>query len=126
VQGISAVDTLCIPLPTLPDVDAACQADASGRLGFMDRQACDAMLAPCCAQREVPHPRRVVEPVASPPPPEVAPRIAVEPLPKSSDTVTRLREMGTSSARAWFIVALLSLLVLGTLAGYAVSLLAVR
>ncbi len=49
VQGISAVDTLCVPLPTLPDVDSACQADATGRLGFMDRQACVGMLAPCCA-----------------------------------------------------------------------------
>ena len=126
VQGISAVDTLCVPLPTLPDVDAACQADASGRLGFMDRQACVGMLAPLCAQRLVAHPRRVVEPAAPPAPPEAAPRAAVEPVPPASSAVTRLREMGASSMSGWFIAGLLTLLLLGTLAGYAVSVLAVR
>lgn len=126
VQGISSVDTLCVPLPTLPDVDAACQMDASGRLGFMDRQACEAMLAPSCAQRLVANPRRVVEAVAPPPPPEAAPRAAVEAPPPASNTVTRLREMGASSMSGWFIAGLLTLLLLGTLAGYAASLLAVR
>jgi hypothetical protein len=126
VQGISAVDTLCVPLPTLPDADTACQADATGRLGFMDRQACVGMLAPTCAQRQMPTPRRVVEPVAPAPPTQVAPRAVPEPQPELSTTVMRLREMGSSSTSAWFVAALLSLLVLGTLAGYAASLLAVH
>jgi hypothetical protein len=92
----------------------------------MDRQACVGMLAPTCAQRQMPTPRRVVEPVAPTPPTQVTPPVVAVPQPELSTTVMRLREMGSSSTSAWFIAALLSLLVLGTLAGYAASLLAVR
>jgi hypothetical protein len=130
VQGISAVDTLCVPQPTLPDVDATCQSDAGG-LGFMDRQPCAAALMPTCAQRPSPLARKVVEPApASAPEPAsvlLAP-LAAEPAPEVSKTVRRLREMSShSSGRAWLVAGgLIWLAVLGLLAGYALSVFAVH
>jgi hypothetical protein len=130
VQGISAVDTLCVPEPTLPDVDATCQSDAGG-LGFMDRQPCAAALLPTCAQRPSPLARKIVEatPASAPEPPSapLAP-LAVEAGPRGSKTVRRLREMSSgSSGRAWFVAGgLIWLAVLGLLAGYAASVFAVH
>lgn len=127
VQGISAVDTLCMPQPTLPDVDATCQPGTGG-LGFMDRQPC-AATEPTCAQRPSPVARTMIEPA-----PATAPAsgsqapLSIEPAPEVSKTVSRLREMSSgSSARAWLVAGgLLWLAVLGLLAGYAVSVLAVH
>lgn len=130
VQGISAVETLCIPPPTLPDVDAKCQPVASGAVAFLDRQPCCDPVAPTCAQRQVPAARRVIEaPVAPepPPPPVVVPPSArgAEPI---SQTVKQLTRLGTSSSNTlWFVAAgLLGLALLGLLAGYAATLLAMR
>lgn len=128
VQGISAVDTLCVPQPTLPDADAYCQSEAGG-LGFMDRQICEAALMPTCAQRPSPVARKIVEPVSAPEPAVVplAP-VALEPVPEASNTVRRLREISSgSSGRVWFVAGgLLWLAVLGLLAGYALSVFAVH
>lgn len=122
VQGISAVDTLCVPEPTLPDVDAVCQ-DVGVGLGFMDRQPCSDGAMESCAQRLVPVVRRVVEPVTVPKPAALPPPLPEEEA-EVSRTVQRLREMSTgSSGRAWFFAGLLWLAVLGSLAGYAASLL---
>jgi Protein tyrosine and serine/threonine kinase len=128
VQGISAVQTLCIPEPTLPDASEACQLESSGGLGFMDRQPC-AMLTANCAQRPLPIARRVA-------PPEPAPArasnvaltaVPLEPQPPQSKTVQRLRELSTgSSGRVWFVAGLFWLAVLGSLAGYAASHLGMR
>jgi hypothetical protein len=130
VQGISAVDTLCVPLPTLPDVDATCQSDGTG-LGFMDRQPCAVALMPTCAQRPSPLARKIVEPApASAPLPASVPIAlgAIEPVPEVSKTVRRLREMSSgSSGRAWVVAGgLFWLAVLGLLAGYAASVFAVH
>jgi hypothetical protein len=124
VQGISAVDTLCIPAPTLPDVDATCQSETGG-LGFMDRQPCQVAME-CCAQRPATSVRRVVEPApASAPLPLAAPPVADEP--ESSLTIRRLRKIALGrSNRAWFAAGLVWLAVLGSLAGYAASVLSVR
>jgi hypothetical protein len=123
VQGISAVDTLCVPQPTLPDADASCQVSGD-HLAFMDRQLC-CVLTESCAQPRISPPRRVVEPVVRVrAPSEMAlPMLEEEP----SRTVRRLREMGEgSSGRAWFAAALLWLAILGLLAGYAASRLTVH
>jgi len=127
VQGISRVEILCIPPPTLPDVDAACQADASVAIGFMDRQACCDLAAQGCAQREKPVTRHVIEAPAPPPPPPAlaAPPVAAEPVPMSR-TMKQLAGAASSNA-VWFVAAgLLALALLGLLAGYAASMLAVR
>jgi len=130
VQGISAVDTLCVPQPTLPDVDSTCQSDTGG-LGFMDRRPCAAALMPTCAQRPSPLARTIVEPppasASEPASVPLAP-LAVEPSPEVSTTVRRLREMSSgSSGRAWFVAGgLIWLAVLGLLAGYAASVFAVH
>jgi hypothetical protein len=126
VQGISAVDTLCVPLPTLPDVDASCQS-SDDHLGFMDRQRCsDDAVAESCAQPRILAPRRVVE--AAPPSRAAvllrAPAV-IEPPP--SRAVLRLRQMGSgSSGPAWFAAGLFWLAVLGLLAGYAASRLSIH
>jgi hypothetical protein len=128
VQGISGVDTLCIPAPTLPDADTACQSEASGALGFMDRNPCEAA-APRCAQRQMPVTRHVIEAPAPPPPPVVvAPAVAAAPPTTRSRTVKQLHAIGASSSSTiGFVVAgLLALAVLGLLAGYVASMLAVR
>lgn len=127
VQGISDVDTLCIPLPTLPDVDAACQSDESGALGFMDRQPCwTSRAAESCAQRPTPVARRVVEAPASPLP-AAAPRVEQEPQ-EASRTRMRRRERGPGPSNpGWSVAAgLLALALLGLLAGYAATLLSMR
>jgi hypothetical protein len=129
VQGISAVDTLCVPPPVLPDVDAACQSEAGGSLGFMDRNPCDtAVLA--CAQRQVRLGRHLIEAPAPPPPVPavVAPPVIVEPKQDLSRTVGQLRAIGGGSpSTVWIIVGgLIALAVLGLLAGYVASMLAVR
>jgi hypothetical protein len=119
VQGISAVDTLCVPQPTLPDVDASCQA-AVDHLAFMDRQPCSASTE-SCAQPRLSPPRHVVEPAPVRAVPAL-PLPAPEEGPEPSRTVQRLREMGEgSSGRAWFAAGLLWLAILGLLAGYAAS-----
>jgi hypothetical protein len=130
VQGISAVDTLCVPPPTLPDVDASCQSDPSGALGFMDRNRCEAAVQ-SCAQRQMPVTRHVIEAPAPPPTPLpiiMAAPVAAAPPSSAARTVKQLRAMGAgSSSTAWFVVAgLLALALLGLLAGYAASMLAVR
>jgi hypothetical protein len=126
VQGISTVDTLCIPEPTLPDVDAACQSEADGRLGFMDRQPCSAIGVETCAQRLAPIVHRVAPPAAPPAPASAPPVAAVRESQTEalSTTAQRLREIGaTSTNRAWFAAGLVCLALLSCLAGYAVSLL---
>jgi hypothetical protein len=130
VQGISGVDTLCIPAPTLPDVDTACQAEASGALGFMDRNPCEAVV-PCCAQRQVRITRHVIEAPAPPPvlpSVVVAPPVVAAPPTSRSRTVKQLHAIGAgSSSTIGFVVAgLLALALLGLLAGYVASMLAVR
>jgi len=128
VQGISGVDTLCIPAPTLPDADTACQSDESGALGFMDRNPCEADV-PRCAQRRVPVTRHVVAPAPPPPPPVVvAPPLAAAPPTTRSRTVKQLHAIGAgSSSMVGIVVAgLLALALLGLLAGYVASILAVR
>ncbi|HTV19621.1 MAG TPA: protein kinase [Polyangiaceae bacterium] len=130
VQGISDVETLCVPPPTLPDADAACQSLANGTVGFMDRNPCGQALAPTCAQRPRALTQHVVEPPAPPPatplPAVVAAPVAAEPEPPSC--VKQPRDVvPLTSNTAWFVVAgLLALAVLGLLAGYAASTLAVR
>lgn len=128
VQGISGVDTLCIPAPTLPDVDAACQSVASGALGFMDRNACEADV-PCCAQ-QIRITRHVIEAPAPPPPQPVvvAAPVAAGPATARSRTVKQLDAIGAgSSSTVGFVVAgLLALALLGLLAGYVASMLTVH
>jgi hypothetical protein len=126
VQGISTVETLCIPEPTLPDVDAACQSETDGRLGFMDRQPCSGLAVETCAQRLAPVVHRVAPPAAPAAPATVPPLPAVrEPQGEAlSATAERLRKMGYgSSNRVWFAAGLVCLALLSCLAGYAVSLL---
>lgn len=129
VQGISDVATLCVPPPTLPDVDAACQSAANGTVGFMDRNPCGQALAPTCAQRHVAITRHVVEPPA---PPTMTPLPAALAAPAAPEAepmsrVKQLRDASAASSTVWFVVAgLLALAVLGLLAGYAASTLAVR
>jgi hypothetical protein len=128
VQGISAVDTLCIPAPTLPDVDAVCQLDASGALGFMDRNRCEAAV-PSCAQRQMPVTRHVIEaPAPASLPVVVASPAAAASASARSRTVKQLHAIGAGSpSTVWFVVAgLLALALLGLLAGYVASVLAVR
>jgi hypothetical protein len=128
VQGISGVDTLCIPAPTLPDADTTCQSEESGSLGFMDRNPCQVDM-PRCAQRQVPVTRHVIAPAPPPPPPVVvAVPVAAGPPTARSRTVKQLHAIGAgSSSTVGFVVAgLLALALLGLLAGYVASLLAVR
>jgi protein tyrosine kinase len=117
VQGISSVDTLCVPEPTLPEVDASCQT--SDQLGFMDREPCSA-LTECCAQRQAQSARRIVE---APPSTRIdlAPAVVV-PAPPASRTAMAMQQMGSApSRRAWFVAGLAWLAVLGLLAGFAAS-----
>jgi hypothetical protein len=126
VQGISRVEILCIPPPTLPDVDAACQPEARLAIGFMDRQACCDLATQSCAQRQKPVTRHVIEAPAPPPPAPVAPPVAGEPQPMSR-TMKQIAIGAASSNAIWFVAAgLLALALLGLLAGYAASTLAVR
>jgi hypothetical protein len=127
VQGISGVDTLCIPAPTLPDADTTCQSEEGGSLGFMDRNACQVDM-PRCAQRQVAVTRHVIAPAPPPPPAVVAPPIAAAPPTARSRTVKQLHAIGAgSSSTVGFVVAgLLALALLGLLAGYVASILAVR
>lgn len=117
VQGISAVDTLCVPEPMLPEVDAVCQPSVD-HLAFMDRQPCEACVTSCAQPRSAPQ-RRVVAPQA---PARVVPLPRAQFVPEDvpvSRTVSRLREM--SSGPAWFAASLLWLALLGLIAGYAAS-----
>jgi hypothetical protein len=127
VQGISAVATLCVPEPTLPDADAACQNEVG--VAFMDREPCSNPSQNVCAQRQVRTVRRVAEPAPAPrAPAETAPRQApreVDAQPASA--AAQRRDQGKSSSQgAWIVAGLVTLAVLGSLAGYAASLLAVH
>lgn len=117
VQGISRVDTLCMPEPTLPDVDAACQAESGAQLGFMDRLPCAGAAPESCAQRQVPAVHRVEAapsaPVEETPVPPTAPS-AVEPPPSAA----------AGRHRVWFIAGMLWLAVLSVVAGYVATMLA--
>lgn len=125
VQGISHVETLCVPPPTLPDADAACQGGAE-RIGFMDRQACQDSRATICAQRPRPAVHRVEANVVPAP-------VAPQPPPASTGTKPdalpalplRALEAG-SSVRVWLIAGLVVLALLGSLAGFVVSAIAAR
>jgi protein tyrosine kinase len=116
VQGISAVATLCIPEPTLPDVDSSCQS--SGQLGFMDREPCSAPTE-CCAQRQAQVARRIVEAPAPSKRIIAAPAFGAPAVPASK---TAVHQLGSApSRRAWFAAGLAWLAVLGLLAGFAAS-----
>jgi protein tyrosine kinase len=118
VQGISAVATLCVPEPTLPDVDASCQT--SGQLGFMDREPCSAPTE-CCAQRQVQVARRIVE-APAPSVRSVTAPVIMAPAPPASKTAQAMQQIGSASSRqAWFVAGLAWLAVLGLLAGFAAS-----
>jgi hypothetical protein len=120
VQGISAVDTLCVPPPMLPVVDTACQAVVD-QLGFMDRQLCQAKVD-SCAQPRVAAPRRVVAPELPARPAPSPPRMP-DVAPPMSRPASRLRGMSAGwSGPAWFVAGLFWLAMLGLLAGYAASL----
>jgi hypothetical protein len=126
VQGISAVATLCVPEPTLPDADAACQNEVG--VGFMDREPCSNVSQNVCAQRQVRTVRRVAEPAPPRAAADTAPRqpareIAAPP----ASAALQPRPTGKSSSQgAWIVAGLLTLAALGSLAGYAASLLAVH
>lgn len=122
VQGISNVETLCVPAPTLPDADEACQ-NAAERIGFMDRQPCEDSRAAVCAQRPRPVVHRVeaaavADPVPAPPVAS-APRAAV-PQPRAQ------APKPTFSPYVWLIAGLVALALLSSVAGFVVSALASR
>ncbi len=124
VQGISAVATLCVPEPTLPDTDAVCQGPGpADGMKFMDREACSDPQGDNCMQRLAPALRRVPEPVATAAAIEAPP---AAPLPAAAPLVGWRRWSGGYSGRAWFVAGLLWLAVFGSLAGYVASVLAVR
>lgn len=121
VQGISAVDTLCVPQPTLPMPEAACQT-ALDQLGFLDRQACDTAADSCARARSVAPRRRVAPALPARAEPAPAARLPEGPPPKPT-TASKLRDLSSgSSGPAWFAAGLLWLALLGVLAGYAASL----
>lgn len=124
VQGISNVETLCVPAPTLPDADAACQAGAE-RIGFMDRQRCEDARALVCAQRPRPAVHRVeaavvAEPERQPPSAASAPTQGALPKPPARAT------LATASPYVWLIAGLVVLALLSSVAGFVVSALAAR
>jgi hypothetical protein len=127
VQGISTVQTLCIPEPKLPDVDAACQIDAGGRLGFMDRQPCSEITMGGCAQRPAPVVHRVVGPAApaAPASPEPAPVLREPRTAEERSTVERLGAIGPKKP-GLIVAGLICLALLGLLAGYMASFLGAR
>ena len=126
VQGISAVATLCVPEPTLPDADAACQNEVG--VAFMDREPCSNSAQNVCAQRQVRTVRRVAEPPAPSAPADTAPKQPSRELAaQAASAAVQLRnERKSSSQSAWIIAGLVTLAALGSLAGYAASLLAVH
>jgi hypothetical protein len=83
---------------------------------------------PRCAQRPAPVTRHVVAPAPPPPPAVVAAPIAAGPPTARSRTVKQLHAIGAgSSSTVGFVVAgLVALALLGLLAGYVASILAVR
>jgi len=122
VQGISNVETLCVPAPTLPDADTACQSGAE-RIGFMDRQRCDDTRALVCAQRPRPTVHRVEaavvpEPVAPPAAPASAPTRGALPKPPARAAKP------AASPHVWLIAGLVVLALLSSVAGFVVSALA--
>jgi hypothetical protein len=123
VQGISNVETLCVPAPTLPDADAACQAGAE-RIGFMDRQRCEDTRALVCAQRPRPAVHRVE---AAPAEPErQAPSAASAPTQGALPKPPARAAHPTVSPYVWLIVGLVVLALLSSVAGFVVSALASR
>jgi hypothetical protein len=123
VQGISAVATLCVPEPTLPDVDATCQSNGE-QVGFMDRVPCS-QPKDCCAQRQVQVARRIVEP-APPSVRTVTPPAALLARPPAASAKVLHRIGEAPSRRAWFAAGIAWLAVLGLLAGFAASFYAVH
>ena len=121
VQGISNVETLCVPAPTLPDPNEACQA-GNDRFGFMDRQPCADARVVVCAQRQRPTVHRVeaVEPAApEPAKPASAPKAA---LPQAVGRAPR----PSPSGHVWLIAGLVVLALLGSVAGFVLSSIAAR
>lgn len=124
VQGISNVETLCVPAPTLPDPDTACQSGAE-RIGFMDRQRCEDSRALACAQRPRPAVHRVEAPVVAEPelqPPAVASAPTLGALQKPPVRGAK----PNSSAHVWLIAGLVVLALLSAVAGFVVSALAAK
>lgn len=117
IQGISEVETLCIPAPTLPDADSVCQP-SNERLGFMDRLPCQDTRGPVCAQRQRPTVHRVEMPVA----------VEREPAPPPLPSVVQPRRLPAARPRVsgavWVIAGVLVLGLLGSIAGFVFSSLA--
>lgn len=121
VQGISNVETLCMPQPTLPDVDTPCQAGA--QIGFMDRLPCEDARGLVCAQRQRPGGHRVEAVVA--PPPEPAPPPAQSTRQAAPTSLPRPARPA-SSGHVWLIAGLIVLALLGSVAGFVLSSIAAR
>jgi hypothetical protein len=130
IQGISAVATLCEPEPTLPATDSSCQVDAAELLPeWSTAEPCSGAALETCVERRMPSPRRVPEPAST--------RAATSSLalparttltsPHSRSNAGGVRRPGAGySARVWWVAGFVWLLVLGSLAGYVASVLAVR
>jgi hypothetical protein len=122
IQGISAVATLCVPEPALPNPDAGChEPDASSNGAHRD--VCFVATLDC-ARGDVPAARRVRTP-AAPAEPEPPAFSLNDPGATANVTRSSVSRPGYP-ARAWFVAGLLWLAVLGSLAGYVASVLAAR
>jgi hypothetical protein len=128
IQGISAVATLCEPEPTLPSTDASCQAASADPLPeWSTPEACSSATLEACIERQMPAPRRVPEPAsARTPSSSQLPARATLASPHARPSVSLRRQGGGYSARVWWVAGFVWLLVLGSLAGYVASVLAVR
>ncbi len=123
IQGISAVATLCVPEPALPNPDAGCHESDSSANGA-HRDVCFTATLDC-ARGDVSAARRVGAPAA--PTQSEPPALSVLDPGATAPNVARLSVARPGySARAWFVAGLLWLAVLGSLAGYVASVLAAR